>query len=429
MNRKPTSSGLHHVFSVGGLLFGLALPSGAGEVFPSWTQGMSDAGKDRYVDVELNPELFHEVWTAPLVGGFGYYDRAVATDGERLYRTTSNIPEEGQQDFYRVLALDLDDGSVAWERPLRGYFHPQEVGEPAVMDGVVYVNREGHSASSYLPDHPRLYGLDATTGEVVSETLYQMQHGTKDRPTLVDGHVIAAGGYYGGLYSFGVDGGVQWFNNSGGTTETSVVAGDKIYRAWGDVLDLASGLAADSVTHPDGLRLNNPLVTEDGLLLYTAYDTGNLDDRRIALFDRATQTHLRDISVPGIPQAMAAGGGKLFAMNSLEMWVYDLDTGVNHLEMESKSGLIGFDFILTREHVLVRMGGELHAINTTTGDSEWSMAGHGRDSIALGDGLLIVSCEDSIIAFDATIPEPASLWIVAIGVLGLPIRCRQRRAD
>ncbi len=159
-------------------------------------------------------------------------------------------------DELAALALDIASGDLVWEEPIYGYFHPHELGEQAVMNGIVYANREGHSALSYQPEHPHLFGLDANTGEVVSDTEYASQWGTKDRPTLVDRHVIAAGGYYGGLYSFNPAGGIQWFNNRGGDSEVSVVADGRIYRVWGEVLDLATGQALDDVVHPDGLRMN-----------------------------------------------------------------------------------------------------------------------------------------------------------------------------
>jgi hypothetical protein len=383
---------------------------------PSWTQDLSDARKDRYVDVSLNPALFQTAWYAPLGEFESSDDRGVVTDGQRVYRTSRRFPTDNKG--YRVSAFDLADGHQVWEQPIYGYFHPHELGAPAVMNGVVYVNREGHSALSYEPELPHLFGLNAATGEIISQTVYQSQWGTKDRATLIDGHVIAAGGYFGGLYSFGPAGGIQWFNNKGGDTEVSVVADGKIYRALGDVLSVATGQALPGITHPQGLTLNNPMISEDGVLFYTTYnslDPSNDSDRRIAKFDLATHTHLGDISFPDINVAMAAGDGRLAVSYPGGIRFFDLASGANYANWDAAAPYYSDDMVLTNSHLFIHVGQTIQAINVLTGASDWTFSNYSGE-LSLGDGYLFISGDFGVTAISLGVPEPSVLSLLLFGI-------------
>jgi outer membrane protein assembly factor BamB len=397
--------------------------------FPSWAQEFSDAGKDSYVDVQLNPANFQFAWNTPLDPGW-YYDRGVATDGTRVFRTTRNhLPTSIEG--YRVVALDIKSGNLAWERPLPGYFHPYEVGEPGVMNGVVYVNREGHSGLSggTLFDRPRLFGLDATTGAVLSETFYTGQWSSKDPATLADGHVVAAGGYYGGLYSFAPQGGIQWFNSQGGDSEVSAIANGRVYRPGGRVLDLSTGLGLPNIVHPDGLAIfGDPMISEDGLLFYGAYNPANSNDIRMSAFKLADHQYVRDFALATYPDSIAVGNGRLAVKHADGISFYDVASGVNYKNLAVPTVNTN-EIILTKTHLFVHIGNalvgdEIHAINVVTGESEWHFPAVYNDSIALGDGYLFVSDEFGITAISLTVPEPTT---ILLAVFALPVvgTCRR----
>ena len=180
-----------------------------------------------------------------------YYDRGVAADERYVYRTVRKTPSTNREG-YQVVAMEIATGREVWSRGIQGYWHPYEVGEPSVIDGVVYVNREGHSGLSSGTDFdlPRLIRLDAASGEVLSETNYPAQWSSKDRPIVTPNHVLAAGGYYGGLNSYAPDGQLQWFSRQAGDAEFSAVFDGKIFQGSGSVFDLSTGEALSNVVHP-----------------------------------------------------------------------------------------------------------------------------------------------------------------------------------
>lgn len=306
------------------------------------------------------------------------------------------------------------------------------------MDGVVYVKREGHSGLSSGTDFdlPRLIRLDAATGEVLSETNYPDQWSSKDRPLVTSNHVLAAGGYYGGLSSYAPDGQLQWFSRQAEDAAVSAVFGGKIFQPSGRVFDLSTGEAICSVVHPSGSLLGGiPMVRDEGYLFYSTKLSPSSTEYGAAAFDASTQEHLMDLSVPRFPDApyagiiaIASGGGHLAAKHYGGVTLFDLARGGSPLNIKGSS-INTNDILLTKTHLFAIMGSAivdpaLHAINLETGQSEWQMRVDYQDSFALAGNLLLLSGASGITAI-RLIPEPT---VQTLAVLGLAAAtCKRRR--
>src|SRR5262245_59253209 len=179
-----------------------------------WTQRGGDAGHTGYVDVAVNPSTIGSAWNQPLsyvaTGTGSWAERAVAMDATHVYRT--DLEGYAFNGTYHVIAYDLQTGAEVWNRSITGNAF-EGVGEPSVADGVVYVNRSGHSGISggTAADLPYLYGLSAATGATVSQASYQAQWSSHERPVILGGQLVDYNGYYGGMGSWSVPGlGAQW---------------------------------------------------------------------------------------------------------------------------------------------------------------------------------------------------------------------------
>lgn len=404
----------------------------------SWSQARSGANKDAFVDVGLNPSLFQVAWQAS-VGSGNYYDRGVAADDKYVYRTVRRIPSTNVEG-YQIVAMEISTGREVWSRRIQGYYHSYEVGEPSVMDGVVYVNREGHSGLSSGTDFnlPRLIRIEAATGEVLSETTYPAQWSSTDRPIVTPDHVLAAGGYYGGLNAYAPDGQLQWFNRQAGEADGSAVFDEKVFQAAGRVFDLSTGEALSSLGHPDGSWLGAyPIVSDEGYLFYISGEiSSSSTGYGIAVFDARTQEHLMDLALPVFPDApydgiisLASGGGHLAVKHYGGVTLYNLDEDSDPLNIEGVS-INTNDILLTKTHLFTIFGSAnvnstLHAISIETGRSEWQMRVDYRDSFALSGDYLLVSNLSGITAI-RVVPEPTALVLALLGLAGIACKLGRR---
>jgi outer membrane protein assembly factor BamB len=394
---------------------------GAGPAVASalhWTQRGGDAGHSGYVDVALSPVAFHPAWSAPM--GFpqsatgSWSERAVSSDGRRVYRTA--LEGYAPAGDYHVFALDIHTGRPVWRMTLKGRTF-EGVGEPTVADGIVYLNRAGHSGLSggTFDDLPKFYGLDAATGRILFLTTYSAQWATNDRPTVDDRQAFSAGGYYGGMYCYDAStGACQWFRDPPSSFASPGPAIDDEYvYAFGDrIYSRETGAQVAQMSHPDGGSLGRPTLIGDGRLLYAYHrDSG---DRGVALFDAATRGHVWDFNAEASIQAMASGGGRVAAIADGSLLVLDAAAGTELFQWRP-SGPLSSELILTRSHAFVSGGGRTYAVDLLAGEPVWSHAITGE--MALSDGSLLVSNRAAVTAF--VVPEPSTLTLLGAGLLGL----------
>jgi outer membrane protein assembly factor BamB len=403
--------------SVASLLFG-ALQSieTRAQAFPSWRQEGGDAGADNYVDVALNADLFRFSWRAPTWSeypGNTHYKWDIATDGSHVYRTVI----DGFNPFadYQVMSLDMLTGVEEWRTTIKGYSW-DGVGAPTVVDGAVFVNRLGHTGSSaplIEHDYPKLYRLDAITGAVQAATRYEGQYCCNDRPTVVNGHVLAGGGYFGGLNLFGVNGQRKWFFEDVGAHQTTLVAGDEVFLGNGKVVSLSSGQLLRTIKHPSGEILRFSALSEERNLY--GFSLNSTNQPVVSEYTPLTNALLTDYLLPPPSWlSLAVGGGKL-AVSTFNngVYLYHLGEPQPYAHWDPGALLTG-NVVMTKSHLFALTTspsgreGTIYALDLATNKPVWSMPVR-TGALAVGDGYLFLNNEFETIAISLTIPEPSSI--------------------
>ena len=104
-----------------------------------------------------------------------------------------------------VTALDEKTGTMSWQKTLAAGF---SLSAPTFYSGRLYVQRCNNSSDT------QLYGLDATTGAILTTSPFGSQWENYLAPAVSDLGVFIDGGTYGGLYGFHRTTGAQLFFRS-----------------------------------------------------------------------------------------------------------------------------------------------------------------------------------------------------------------------
>jgi hypothetical protein len=161
----------------------------------SYQGGASHSGYSPYI---LDTDDFELRWTVSLPGVDNLHP-VTAAEGKVFVTSNSYY---GHQGAYSISAAN---GNVIWEKIYEGIY---SIDPPAYLDGKVIFQTGGHGDSF-------IRGIDATSGELVFATAYDNQWSTYLTPTLFEGDIYTAGGYYGGIYAFdGISGSQKWFTNT-----------------------------------------------------------------------------------------------------------------------------------------------------------------------------------------------------------------------
>lgn len=372
-----------------------------------WTQRGADAGHTGYIDINVNPSAIQERWTAPLnyasSGTGSWAERGVAIDESRVYRT--DLEGYAFNGTYHVIAYNLSDGSVAWNKSIIGNAF-EGVSEPSVANGIVYVNRSGHSGNSggTSADYPYLYGLNATTGATELQRSYAAQWGSNERPVIRDNLLVAWDGYYGGVSAWTANNLARQWNKPGSIYDEPLAAIDDQYvYAYGNmVYNRATGAQLANITHYTGLNLSDPTVSASGRLLFKVSGyINNVYYSGIAAYDGDTHQNLWTTYTNGFPGIKAVGNGVVAVTAGSRLYFLNEETGV---EMRSWYGpaTLQYELALTRTHAFVQTlsGGvaTVHAINIQTGQEDWKFQntitgeqGNPYMEIAVGSGHLVLS--------------------------------------
>ena len=164
-------------------------------VSTDWATFQGNAAHTGYVDVQLDPSAFSQIWTwsAPAnSGGLPVHINSVATSAGKVF-----VTKDIYYDQAALYALNEADGTTSWSYSLGNM---ASEGPPAVANGSVFVPTTTPSEQCVM------WAIDATLGTYQYKMISTCQWSSFFAPTALDGSVVNA---YVNSYSI-VSGGLQW---------------------------------------------------------------------------------------------------------------------------------------------------------------------------------------------------------------------------
>lgn len=386
----------------------------------AWTQRGGDAGHAAYADVSVAPSSIVEAWDQPLTytasGSWAQNgNRGVAIDATHVYRT--DLDGYWATGNYHIIAYDLQTGAVDWNRTIVGN---GPVSAPSVANGVVYVNRSGHSGISGGTDAdlPRLYGLSAATGATVVQTTYAAQWNSDDRPTIAGDQLISWDGYYGGFSAWTASTLTKQWNDAGSIYDPpqATLDGQYVYAYGNKVYLRSTGQALGAITHPMDSTPTDAMVSDSGKVLFDVSGVvAGVNKYGVAAYDGSTHSLLWTADTGAAPAGKAAGDGVVAVAAGTQLLVLDESTGARLGAWQAPAGEnMTPAIVLTRTHAFVETmtsypySAHVYAVNLATGQADWSFVNTDRgDSssgstfmeMAFAGGHLVLSHDSFVRAF------------------------------
>ena len=394
-----------------------------------WTQRGGDSGHTGYVDVTVNTKELSTVWEHTIqsdsaVGS--WYQKAPAIDEHRIYRTESFVGGGFSNLF--VMAFDRQKGNELWRTEIQGGAH-DGVGAPSVVDGVVYVNRSGHSGSGSIS--PTLFALNAETGVIIDQQPFSAQWATSERPAVGSGHVIFEDGYYGGISSFSTSTLDQFWSGSGTEWKEPMAAIDDEYAyAWGTTVYRLSDAARSVLPKPAGyLEGGKAMVSQTGRVIVSLSGTAG---SAIAAYDGNSHVQLWVRPLSNAVTVMAVGQGQIAVLTGSQISLIDEATGiVVRSWSNSSSASDGYysEMILTRNVLFVQrmINGpygnvEVVGWSLATGTKIWSLATTSTSiEMAMAGDDLVLSGLGSLTLVSPTRTQHPLTWESSAGAIGYDI--------
>ena len=405
-----------------------------------WEQFQGDAGHTGYAPGTVNAPALRQIWSvaAPSYSA-GPGDRAVAISGGQVYASMLNgYAPSGN---FLVSRYDAATGALQWQTSIPSNSH-SGVSAPVVSGGRVYLHHWGHSGSSgsTTPEHyPALVGLDRQTGNRLFWTTHDGQWSSGSRPTVHGNGVYAAGGYYGGLDAYHLNGTPHWSAAANQQYDWIPAADDNnVYVYMGEasaspgpsvgqlyIYNRNTG-ARTSIAHPRSAGtmysdMQSAMLGGLGDAFALTYNSHPAYDNSVTLarFNIASRTISWEVdgNFSGNP---AVANGVVAIPDRTWLRFLDQTTGA---ELWKWNGTVGGNVVLTDSHAFVNVSGTVHAIDLVTHQSVWSAPGISGE-LAFDGGLLIVSNPQGVRAF--AVPEPAGVTVVVGALAALSLR-RSRR--
>ncbi|WP_105103427.1 PQQ-binding-like beta-propeller repeat protein [Microbulbifer pacificus] len=280
----------------------------------------------------------------------------------------------------RIYGLGSTAGEILWEK---SYDDIHSVNPPAYEGGNVYFQSGGHEDSF-------IRSVDATTGNLLFATSYGNQWSEYLAPTLFDGQLYMAGGYYGGMYSHNAETGVQnWFANTAQYDGFTPAVDEQYVYAF--ITDFA---AYDRLTGELAYRIDFPSFDWHGYdvgMATVLTGLGNsvaIQNGTLVVFDLGQKSILweKSGSYRGQPSSHL---GQIFAIESGVLKVIDESTGTVLWNYEASEPLSS-NIVVTRTHVFVGGSTTTFAIDLDSKTSVWNYAASG--ALGLSDeGVLYIS--------------------------------------
>ncbi len=403
-----------------------------------WSQFQGDAGHTGYAAGSINAPSLIPLWSidAPDYSARPG-DRSVAIVDGKVYATM--LDGYGFQGPYLLSSFNGQDGSLLWQQAVPANSH-DGVSAPTVAGDRVYVHHWGHSGSSgssFPEDYPALVGFDADTGNQLFWTTHPGQWSSGSRPTVLGNQVFAAGGYFGGLDAYSLDGARLWFHGVNQQYGWIPAADDdNVYVYMGEasaspgprtgslfVIDRVTGQRRSTILHPtsDGTfygQLQSVMLGGRGDALALTFNDhpARTDSRTLVSFDISGESILweRNGEFSGNP---AVAHGIIAIPDKDVLRFLDQDTGAD-LWTWSGGSVFG-NVVLTNDYAFVNALDGVHAIDLQTQQSVWSIDGL-TGNLALDNGLLIVSNPEGVYAYAEAssstpkpVPEPTTIWGLA----------------
>jgi outer membrane protein assembly factor BamB len=313
----------------------------------------------------------------------------VVVEGGRVFATIVT----GFSPLNELTALDANDGSVDWTYNFGNVF---SVGQPAVVDGKVYVQQCNHSPGTFL------WSFAAEDGALLWSAPFSAQWEHYWSPTVVGDRVYMNGGYYGGLYGFNASSGEQTF------FEDSLEQYDEWSPAYanGTVFSFVSGnfRAHDPMT---GSMLWTVPVTWNwnGWSMKTAPVVGSslvyvVAPPNLHAFDPVSQSlaWTANAAFSGTP---AVANGVVYAISNGTLLARDAASGAP-LWSFAGDGNLWYPPVIASGHVYVASQTNVYALDATTQAVAFTDSVGGWLAIAAGK-LLVAGNDGTLTAFSLSL--------------------------
>jgi hypothetical protein len=367
-----------------------------------WNTFQRDAQHTGYVPVTLDTSKFSKIWEWNDPAG-GRITAATIADGRVAVSQDRYFAEQS------TYVLSKSSGSPLWSHNF-GYI--AGLNPPAMKDGKLYVATSGHS-------YTYMWGFDAQTGAQLFSTPFSAQWEHYLAPTIADGDVFTAGGYYGGLYSFSAsDGGQKWFapGPQNDMFTPAVNSTDAYYYAYGTLYDInrADGSVRFAINDPYytwngysqisapilGSSGNNVIAFSGSQFSGTASSsTGGYYARKLLNFDLAQRTISWQSAGAYITQpALANSTLYAGALSSARLDALGEQDGLVKWSWNATSGDTRTcrNVIVTNNLIFVSTDIAVYAIDVASHQTVWSYPVSGDLSMDNGDTLVIsVGCRES----------------------------------
>lgn len=345
-----------------------------------WGMFQRGASHTGYVAVEYDPAEIEPAWQWSLPAG-GRINEPAATRG-RIFATATNPVGDTI-----VYALNSADGSIAWTSSLGDQ---SDVSGPSVAAGKLYVTTLESSSN----DNPQ-WVLDARDGTILRSMSFASQWHDFTQPTIFDGQVFVAAGYYGNeVYAFdGNRGTLDWMAQGSADRiwDMQAVAADERYAYYYsgamDVFDRRTGARV--------LSMADPALTNDG----TTWPGSPILDGDGGVFGFSS----------GMRRKSYADGYVWFA----RLAGYSVNTGrqswVTNAAYVSGAALDGDTIFAARSDAA-----RIDAIDKDTGAVRYSILLPDEETIVsnivVAEGLLFATSENRIFAIDLKSTDRSVVW-------------------
>ncbi|QTH63458.1 PQQ-binding-like beta-propeller repeat protein [Psychrosphaera ytuae] len=347
-----------------------------GEPIPAWSMYQGNKSHNAYITNTLNVSDFNQRWSKYV--DLSYSKQGAAADGY-VFTTAQN----------KLSAFSARTGDLLWSKNLTAS------NPPSYDNGRVYVVTGGHSDAF-------VWCFDAVSGDLLFKTSIQDQWSNFYAPTIYDGVIYTAGGYYGGVYAIDAETGEElwWVEQNQYDLFTPAVTEDYVLSYTGEhspqlsIINRLSGAVEANIADPNfewngwSMQLA-PVVSGNSVLA--------VHNNRLIHFDLASETIAWEVSGGFVGQPVIAED-KVIVINNRFLEIRSLATGEIVSQWEDFAQLVG-DFIVADDIVFARDTSNTYAIDVTANKIVWTLENK-SGPMMIAEGALIVQAFDELVAID-----------------------------
>ena len=349
-----------------------------GDPIPAWSMYQGNKSHNAYITNTLNVSDFNQRWSKYV--DLSYSKQGAAADGY-VFTTAQN----------KLSAFSARTGDLLWIKNLTAS------NPPSYDNGRVYVVTGGHSDAF-------VWCFDAASGDLLFKTSIQDQWSSFYAPTIYDGVIYTAGGYYGGVYAIDAESGEElwWVEQNQYDLFTPAVTEDYVLSYTGEhspqlsIINRLSGAVEASIADPNfewngwSMQLA-PVVSGNSVLA--------VHNNRLIHFDLASETIAWEVS-GGFAGQPVIVDDKVIVINNRFLEIRTLATGEIVSQWEDFAQLVG-DFIVVGDIVFARDTFNTYAIDVTDNDILWTLENK-SGPMMIAEGALIVQAQSELVAIDVS---------------------------